>query len=61
MSTDPYKVSPGDLITANLFNGLQDKIREDTAEQIKKAVGEVDKRRETMQADLKKLESETGR
>jgi hypothetical protein len=42
MSTDPYKVSPGDLITANLFNGLQDKIREDTAEQIKKAVGEVD-------------------
>ena len=42
MSTDPYKVSPGDLITANLFNGLQDKIRQDTAEQIKKAVGEVD-------------------
>jgi len=38
MSTDPYKVSPGDLITANLFNGLQDKISHDTADQIKKAI-----------------------
>lgn len=40
MSTvpDPYKVSPGDLITAKLFNGLQDKIGKDTADQIKKAI-----------------------
>ena len=38
MSTDPYKVSPGDLITANLFNGLQDKIKNDTADQIKTAI-----------------------
>jgi len=38
MSTDPYKVSPGDLITAKLFNGLQDKINHDTDEQIKKAI-----------------------
>jgi hypothetical protein len=38
MSTDPYKVSPGDLITAKLFNGLQDKITHDTADQIKKAI-----------------------
>lgn len=40
MSTvpDPYKVSPGDLITAKLFNGLQDKIGHDTADQIKKAI-----------------------
>jgi len=38
MSSDPYKVSPGDLITANLFNGLQDKIKHDTADQIKTAI-----------------------
>src|SRR5882762_1069140 len=40
MSTvpDPYKVSPGDLITAKLFNGLQDKISHDTADQIKTAI-----------------------
>jgi hypothetical protein len=38
MSTDAYKVSPGDLITAKLFNGLQDKISHDTAEQIKNAI-----------------------
>jgi len=43
MSTDPYKVSPGDLITAKLFNGLQDKINHDTDEQIKKAIEGITK------------------
>lgn len=43
MSTDPYKVSPGDLITANLFNGLQDKIKDDTADQIKTAIDGITK------------------
>lgn len=43
MSTDPYKVSPGDLITAKLFNGLQDKINHDTDEQIKKAIQGITK------------------
>jgi hypothetical protein len=43
MSTDPYKVSPGDLITAKLFNGLQDKITHDTDEQIKKAIDGITK------------------
>lgn len=40
MSTqpDPYHVEPGDLITAQLFNGLQDKIKQDTAGEIKKAI-----------------------
>lgn len=38
MSTDPYKVAPGDLITANLFNGLQDKIKQDTNKQIEDAI-----------------------
>lgn len=41
MSTapDPYvNTNPGDLITAQLFNGLQSTIRQDIAEQIKKAV-----------------------
>jgi len=40
MSTqpDPYHVEPGDLITAQLFNGLQDKIKKDTAEEIDKAI-----------------------
>jgi hypothetical protein len=43
MSTDPYKVSPGDLITANLFNGLQDKIKQDTAGQIDDAIKGITK------------------
>jgi hypothetical protein len=43
MSTDPYKVSPGDLITATLFNGLQDKIKTDTADQIKHAIEGITK------------------
>jgi len=43
MSTDPYKVSPGDLITANLFNGLQDKITQDTAGQIEEAIKGITK------------------
>jgi hypothetical protein len=40
MSTqpDPYHVEPGDLITAQLFNGLQDKIKKDTTDEIKKAI-----------------------
>lgn len=40
MSTqpDPYHVEPGDLITAQLFNGLQDQIKKDTAEEIDKAI-----------------------
>jgi len=40
MSTDPnrYKVAPGDLITAQLFNDLQDKIKQDTTDEIKKAI-----------------------
>lgn len=40
MSTqpDPYHVEPGDLITAQLFNGLQDKLKKDTAEEIDKAI-----------------------
>lgn len=43
MSTDPYKVSPGDLITANLFNGLQEKIKEDTSGQIEEAIKGITK------------------
>lgn len=43
MSTDPYKVSPGDLITASLFNGLQDKIKGDTAAQITDAIKGITK------------------
>lgn len=45
MSTepDPYKVSPGDLITAQLFNGLQDKLRKETAAEIKKAIDALHK------------------
>ena len=41
MSTapDPYvNTNPGDLITAQLFNGLQSTIKQDIADQIKKAV-----------------------
>ena len=40
MSTqpDPYHVEPGDLITAQLFNGLQEKIKKDTAEEVQKAI-----------------------
>lgn len=40
MSTEPnpYHVEPGDLITAQLFNGLQDQIKKDTADEIKKAI-----------------------
>src|SRR5262245_34799161 len=45
MSTEPnpYHVEPGDLITAPLFNGLQDKIKKDTDEAIKKAIEAVHK------------------
>lgn len=43
MSTDPYKVSPGDLITASLFNGLQNKVKEDTAGQITEAIKGITK------------------
>jgi hypothetical protein len=35
---DPYHVEPGDLITAQLFNGLQDKIKKATTEEIDKAI-----------------------
>jgi hypothetical protein len=36
---DPYvNTNPGDLITAQLFNGLQSTIKQDIADQIKKAV-----------------------
>jgi len=40
MSTEPnpYHVEPGDLITAQLFNGLQDQIKKDTTDEIKKAI-----------------------
>jgi hypothetical protein len=39
--SDPYKAAPGDLITAELFNGLQDKINKDIAAQIKAAVDSI--------------------
>lgn len=36
---EPYvNTQPGDLITANLFNGLQSTIRQDIADQVKKAI-----------------------
>jgi len=36
---DPYvNAHPGDLITAQLFNGLQSTIRQDIADQVKKAI-----------------------
>lgn len=39
---DPYvNTQPGDLITAQLFNGLQSTIRQDIAGQIKKAIEEL--------------------
>lgn len=41
---DPYdgaKVAPGDLITAELFNGLQAKIKKDIADKIKEAVDAI--------------------
>ena len=39
---DPYvKTLPGDLITAELFNGLQSTIRQDIADQVKKAVDAI--------------------
>ena len=40
MSTEPnpYHVEPGDLITAQLFNGLQEQIKKDTAAEIEKAI-----------------------
>jgi len=39
---DPYvNTQPGDLITAQLFNGLQSTIKEDIAAQIKKAIDEL--------------------
>lgn len=43
MSTPgPYvKTSDGDLITANLFNGVQSTIRQDIADQIKQAIGGI--------------------
>lgn len=39
---DPYvKTAPGDLITAQLINGMQALIRQDIADQIKKAVDSI--------------------
>jgi hypothetical protein len=39
MSTEPYVIThPGDLITAELFNGVQEKIKEDIGKQIDEAV-----------------------
>src|SRR5262252_2823376 len=36
---DPYvNTQPGDLITAQLFNGLQSTIRQDIADQVKQAI-----------------------
>lgn len=45
MSTvpDPYKVEPGDLITAELFNGVQDKIDNDIDSRVKKAIDAITK------------------
>jgi hypothetical protein len=53
MSTqpDPYHVEPGDLITAQLFNGLQDKIKKDTSAEIEKAIKAVHKVDESGDAD----------
>lgn len=44
MSTAPgpyVKTSDGDLITANLFNGVQSTIRQDIADQIQQAIGGI--------------------
>lgn len=44
MSTAPgpyVQTSDGDLITANLFNGVQSTIRQDIADQIKQAIGGI--------------------
>jgi hypothetical protein len=60
MSTvpDPYqKVSPGDLITAQLFNGLQYKIKSDIADQIKHAIDDIPKVK--LAADSEKLGGKT--
>ena len=53
MSTqpDPYHVEPGDLITAQLFNGLQDKLKKDTSAEIKKAIEAVHKVDQSGDAD----------
>jgi hypothetical protein len=53
MSTEPnpYHVEPGDLITAQLFNGLQDQIKKDTADEIKKAVHDLHKVDQSGDAD----------
>ena len=53
MSTqpDPYHVEPGDLITAQLFNGLQDKIKKDTSAEIEKAIKAVHKVDQSGDAD----------
>jgi hypothetical protein len=53
MSTEPnpYHVEPGDLITAQLFNGLQDKIRKDTTDEIKKAIEALHKVNQSGDAD----------
>ena len=53
MSTEPnpYLVEPGDLITAQLFNGLQDKIKKETADEIKKAIEDLHKVDQSGDAD----------
>lgn len=53
MSTEPnpYHVEPGDLITAQLFNGLQDQIKKDTADEIKKAIQALHKVDQSGDAD----------
>lgn len=53
MSTqpNPYHVEPGDLITAQLFNGLQDKIKQDTVDEIKKAIDGLHKVDQSGDAD----------
>lgn len=63
---DPYvKTHPGDLITAELFNGMQEKIKADIAKQIDdavKAIKSVDKSGDSAKLEgktLKELEDET--
>jgi len=41
MSTEQYKVAPGDLITAKLFNGLQDQIGKDITDQVTGAINAI--------------------
>lgn len=60
MSTapDPYvNTNPGDLITSQLFNGLQSTIKQDIADQIKKAVDAI--KNVDMSGDSAKLGGKT--